>query len=59
MSDKEGFVNTFRLWKVVGWALNPLGDPLKDLFIVAESLDEAISLARKINEGYCGGQVVT
>lgn len=52
-------MNTFRLWKIVGWALNPLGDPLKDLFIVAESLDEAISLARKINEGYCGGQVVT
>ena len=52
-------MNSFRLWKVFGWALDPLGDPLKDLFIVAESFDDALALARKVNVGYCGGQIVT
>lgn len=31
---------------------------LKDLFIKAESFDDAIEIARHIDRRYCGGQVV-
>ena len=32
---------------------------LKDLFIKADSFDDAIKIARHIDRRYCGGQVVT
>jgi hypothetical protein len=34
------------------------GTHLKDLFIIAESFDNALTEARKINNNYCSGQVV-
>ena len=39
------------IWKITG-------RNLKDVFIEADSFDEAIEKARKINPGYNGGQVI-
>lgn len=40
------------IWKIWGTNLVPL-------YIRAESLDEALSTARKVNENYCVCQVVS
>ena len=40
-----------KMWKITGSGLKPL-------YIKADSFDEAIAKARKVNEKYCGGQVV-
>lgn len=40
-----------KIWKITGGGL-------KHLHIKADSFDEAIAEARKVNEKYCGGQVV-
>lgn len=40
-----------KIWRIFG--IN-----LKDLFINAESFDEALEIARKIDENYAGGVLV-
>ena len=45
-------------WKVTGYEWNVTGCELLELYIDAESFDDAIAEARKINPNYNTGQVV-
>ena len=45
-------------WKVTGYEWNVTGYELLELYIDAESFDDAIAEARKINPNYNTGQVV-
>ena len=50
-SDKLSVIKETKMWKITGIGLKPL-------HIKVDSFDEAIAEARKVNEKYCGGQVV-